>query len=80
MVLRRDGKEEKEEFCDVITTGSYVNRVCRKPTLSGSYELIGKYRYEITRYEFYGNFRIVVHRIVVTMTVDCGPHSADKGR
>ena len=34
-------KEEMEEFCDVSTTGGYVNRVCRNPTLSGSYELIG---------------------------------------
>jgi hypothetical protein len=37
-------KEEKEAFCDVSTTGGYVNRVCRNPTLSGSYELIGTER------------------------------------
>jgi hypothetical protein len=26
-------EKEKEEFCDVITTGSYVNRVSRNPTV-----------------------------------------------
>jgi hypothetical protein len=68
-------KEEKEEFCDVSTNGDYVNRVCRNPTLSGSYELIGTEWYVPTDSTYHTHFS---YCILYTAVDSLSPFTTNK--